>query len=309
MVKDNDFLYENLYKFRREKGYSQEELANKIGVSRQSVSKWETNEIKPSMENIILLCKALEKDISDLSRSMQDVSLLKTNVDEKKTETVNNVKKSGTFTKKFFMCILVLFILIEILNIIYKTIIIYKINSKAEKYEKINNFSYITKSYSVSGNSIINLVKEETYYKDGIFKRVCFNDNGEKENVIWIDYEKKIGYTYSYENNEKMEINLLNDVAVTNNRLYLLDKAEINTDSYIKNLFFLANPLVSIRIEDNNYFIKYNQNSNRIKEWIDKNTGLMVKRVIQNKSEEKIIEFQFTFNTTTDDKVKEESWQ
>ena len=92
------------------------------------------------------------------------------------------------------------------------------------------------------------------------------------------------------------------------NNIYFLDKAIIDTNN-TRCLLFSINPLVSIRIEENNYSIKYYQNSNSIKEWIDKNTGLMVKRVIQNKSEEKIIEFQFTFNTTTDDKVKEESWQ
>lgn len=34
-------LSEKIYKFRRKSGLSQEQLAEKIGVSRQAISKWE----------------------------------------------------------------------------------------------------------------------------------------------------------------------------------------------------------------------------------------------------------------------------
>lgn len=35
-------LSERIYKFRRKSGFSQEQLAEKIGVSRQAISKWES---------------------------------------------------------------------------------------------------------------------------------------------------------------------------------------------------------------------------------------------------------------------------
>ena len=44
---------ENLKKIRKNKKMSQEELAEKVNVSRQSVSKWETGESYPEMNNIL----------------------------------------------------------------------------------------------------------------------------------------------------------------------------------------------------------------------------------------------------------------
>lgn len=40
-------LYEKLYELRRASGMSQEELAEKLGVSRQAVSKWESGATQP----------------------------------------------------------------------------------------------------------------------------------------------------------------------------------------------------------------------------------------------------------------------
>ena len=42
---------------RKKKGYSQEVLAGKIGVSRQAISKWECGEASPDTDNLILLAK------------------------------------------------------------------------------------------------------------------------------------------------------------------------------------------------------------------------------------------------------------
>ena len=51
---------ENLFRLRRERGLNQEQLAEKIGVSRQAVSKWETGEASPDLPNLLALADALE---------------------------------------------------------------------------------------------------------------------------------------------------------------------------------------------------------------------------------------------------------
>ena len=57
---------ENLKEIRKIKKISQEELAEKLGVSRQSISKWETGENYPTMNNIICLCDIFKCKMNDL---------------------------------------------------------------------------------------------------------------------------------------------------------------------------------------------------------------------------------------------------
>lgn len=57
---------DNLKTLRKSKKMSQETLAEKVGVSRQSVSKWETGEAYPEMNNIIALCTIFHCEITDL---------------------------------------------------------------------------------------------------------------------------------------------------------------------------------------------------------------------------------------------------
>ena len=57
---------ENLKNLRKQKKLSQEKLAEKVGVSRQSVSKWEVGESYPEMNNILKLCKIFNCKINDL---------------------------------------------------------------------------------------------------------------------------------------------------------------------------------------------------------------------------------------------------
>ena len=68
---------DNLKQIRKSKNISQEELAEKLGVSRQSVSKWETGENYPSMYNIMCLCDIFKCKINNLvHESMSDINSL-----------------------------------------------------------------------------------------------------------------------------------------------------------------------------------------------------------------------------------------
>ena len=62
-------LSENIRTLRRARGLSQEELACRLGVSRQSVSLWEQGETNPSVENIYSMSEVLCASFDELMGS------------------------------------------------------------------------------------------------------------------------------------------------------------------------------------------------------------------------------------------------
>lgn len=54
---------------RKEKGLSQEDLAEKLGISRQAVSKWERAESSPDTDNLIALAKLYNISLDSLLES------------------------------------------------------------------------------------------------------------------------------------------------------------------------------------------------------------------------------------------------
>jgi len=68
---------DNLKLIRKRQKLSQESLAEKMNVSRQSVSKWENGEAYPEMNNILELCKIFNCKINDLVHTdMSDINSL-----------------------------------------------------------------------------------------------------------------------------------------------------------------------------------------------------------------------------------------
>ena len=68
---------DNLKQIRKSKKMSQEQLAIKVNVTRQSVSKWENGESYPEMNNILELCKIFNCKLNDLVHAdMSDISSL-----------------------------------------------------------------------------------------------------------------------------------------------------------------------------------------------------------------------------------------
>ena len=61
-------LAEKLLSLRTEKGMSQEDLAEQLGVSRQSVSKWETGQSVPDLDKIIKLADLFGVSVDELVR-------------------------------------------------------------------------------------------------------------------------------------------------------------------------------------------------------------------------------------------------
>lgn len=88
---------ENLKKLRKEKQLSQESLAEKLNISRQAVSKWESNSSYPDMNNLIQL-----KDIFNVT--LDEMILIdKKDCEETLKNNPNNkddISKSSTYEKE-----------------------------------------------------------------------------------------------------------------------------------------------------------------------------------------------------------------
>lgn len=62
----NDRISQNIVKFRKKAGLSQEELAEKLHLTRQTISKWETGNSAPDVDSIALLCSELSVSANEL---------------------------------------------------------------------------------------------------------------------------------------------------------------------------------------------------------------------------------------------------
>ena len=59
-------LSKNIYNLRKKNVFSQEYLAEKLNVSRQTISNWELGETSPNPEQLLLLSKTLEVSTDNL---------------------------------------------------------------------------------------------------------------------------------------------------------------------------------------------------------------------------------------------------
>ncbi|MBR6072326.1 MAG: helix-turn-helix domain-containing protein [Acholeplasmatales bacterium] len=84
-----------LLELRKKSGLSQDELASKLGISRQSVSKWERAEASPDTDNLICLAKIYGVSLDELLSSDQTVDEI---ANEKKEETKDNNSTTVTLT-------------------------------------------------------------------------------------------------------------------------------------------------------------------------------------------------------------------
>jgi len=90
-----------LQKLRKENGYSQEELADKLGISRQAVSKWERAESSPDTDNLIILARLYNMSLDDLlydSESNEEIR--NRNIDKEEAKKENNESNEDNSNEK-----------------------------------------------------------------------------------------------------------------------------------------------------------------------------------------------------------------
>ncbi|MDE5973434.1 MAG: helix-turn-helix domain-containing protein [Eubacterium sp.] len=83
-------LGNRLYEMRKEKGLSQEKTAEVLGVTRQTISKWETDQSTPDFDKILPLCELYGISTEELLTGKKQENCSTDNTDSCNDSTVNN---------------------------------------------------------------------------------------------------------------------------------------------------------------------------------------------------------------------------
>ena len=184
---------ENLKIIRKKKKMSQEELAEKVNVSRQSVSKWENGEAYPEMNNILELCKIFGLKINDLVHTdMSDISSLDEEIvmsvvkfnDEKQSQVkrvcnvIETIGKIGGIVLRVAIPFLVLAMVLIPYIVNNIDIVNDEITFKTDDIKLIND-----KDFEIYGIVMIGL-DEETSIEDIV---EVFKNNSKKEIVSYLE--------------------------------------------------------------------------------------------------------------------------
>lgn len=126
-------LYEKIIKLRKDKGLSQEEFGEAINVSRQAVSKWETEKTKPDIDKL--------KEIATFFEVSYEY-LLNDEIDS--IEDVKKDSKDRSNSKKIVIRILIILIAIYLLISLYKVIALIRFYKVANSFSEENYWMTMT---------------------------------------------------------------------------------------------------------------------------------------------------------------------
>ena len=88
-------IADRLQKLRKANGYSQEELADALGISRQAVSKWERAESSPDTDNLILLARLYNVSLDELLQTDDSNDEIKKNTEENDSNVIKLTDDEG----------------------------------------------------------------------------------------------------------------------------------------------------------------------------------------------------------------------
>ena len=183
-------LGNNILKLRKDCKLSQEQLAEKVDVTRQTISNWELGETSPNPEQLKLLSKSLNVSIDEL---------LNNDIKPVLVEKVSNTEKLAGLIIKILKVMGILFIVGFVVVILLSVFFGSRQSSKTEKTEQtvqlscvLNNekYEYLIEYdqndniIDASGSEyIINIIKDKEFNKAKILVKYIetyFKDNGGK---------------------------------------------------------------------------------------------------------------------------------
>ena len=112
---------EKLIELRKSKCLSQEELGHDLGVSRQTVSKWESGQSYPDFQRLVLLSDYYDLTVDELVHGLDVQDVRERNLS---SEQLNSIAKDVGFAKRCIAIgaavgILVLLLAYYFINVLY----------------------------------------------------------------------------------------------------------------------------------------------------------------------------------------------
>lgn len=112
---------EKLIKLRKERGLSQEELGAAVGVSRQTISKWELAQSYPDFQKLVLLSDYFKISLDTLVKDIDVEDVRDKNLNEKQ---LSMIYKDITTAKKTVGIVVNIFCAIAIIGVIFFVLLI-----------------------------------------------------------------------------------------------------------------------------------------------------------------------------------------
>ena len=213
---------EQIYKIRKAEGLSQEEFGNKIGVSRQMVSKWEIGESSPRTDKINKICTTFgitpAEFISDDEEDKESKKITKIIFKNKKEKLVKSQQQRKKIIKHISILVISVISTIYIICSLCKFIYLKSLNKEMLKFKELNNYYFVLTSYM--GSKAVDT--KEVWYLDGKYKieetyNSYENHVSKKKYTYYIDALNNTEKKYSQNNSE---IKMLNDKTNIDNQFY-----------------------------------------------------------------------------------------
>lgn len=286
-------LSEKITKLRKEKNLSQEDLGNEINVSRQAISKWESEQTKPDIDKLKDLAKyfnvSFDYLLNDELDEIPETSFSESSQNDNKNTTAQNSSENNTSSKKSkshkkhpILKILLVILIIYLLICIYKFIALYRYYKIADSFSEENywmseiwfhnNEEILYHSTTKIGNKIL----EETQSPTKKEYTPCDAEG----NIIphrfgIIDWDKNIYYElcYNYEDGNYRysdrrpsadnEDDFIENYLCKNKNL--IKEYTLGTiPSDFKSIFLASiNPLYNVVVHSNTIYIKYLEAENK----------------------------------------------
>lgn len=120
-----------LYELRKQKGLSQEELAGRLNVSRQTISKWEVGESTPDMDNLVSISELFGVSLDELvldrtpAKEQPSVQVVRSELysDIKEHVLTDDNKKKAKKGLKIAGIALGVFLLIDVISLVVYVLI------------------------------------------------------------------------------------------------------------------------------------------------------------------------------------------